>query len=435
LTIGTKYFIIIEEKTKRIAGKRCDEEFKNMEFSPEKRKRLMKWLIGIGAACIVIGLSVKNIDAVADVCAWCLGVVMPLLVGCAIAVVMNVPMRFLEVYLWRKTKKPFLCKVRRPVAFLLSLLCVLIVLGGVVWIVIPELILAIKIIVQNAVELVQRLNGMTDAELAELPFGNILLAVDWNHLLETLQERIKSESGNILNTAFGTITSLLGGIINLFISIVFAIHILLAKETLKKQARRILHVWVPKKTEKIIHVISVANVNFRNFISGQTLEAVILAVLCLIGMWIFGFPYAPMISVLIGVTALVPVVGGWVGGGIGAFMILTDSPMKAVWFLVFFIILQQFEGNVIYPKVMGSRVNLPSMWILAAVTVGGGIGGPIGMLLGVPLVSTAYVLFKEETEKRALSLAKSEPKKTEEKPGEEKASADAKTEKSIDPQE
>ena len=406
-----------------------------MEFSPEKRKRLTKWLIGIGIACIVIGLSVRNIDAVADAFAWCLDIVMPLLVGCAIAMVMNVPMRFLEVYLWRKSKKPFLCKARRPVAFLLSFLCVLAVIGGIIWIVIPELISAIKIIVQNAVELVQRLNGMTDAELAELPFGNILLAVDWNHLLETLQERIKSESGNILNTAFGTITSLLGGIINLFISIVFAIHILLAKETLKKQARRILHVWVPKKTEKIIHVISVANVNFRNFISGQTLEAVILAVLCLIGMWIFGFPYAPMISVLIGVTALVPVVGGWVGGGIGAFMILTDSPMKAVWFLVFFIILQQFEGNVIYPKVMGGRVNLPAMWILAAVTVGGGIAGPIGMLLGVPIVSTAYVLFKEETAKRESALAESKPKETGEKPAEEKASADAKTEENADSQE
>jgi predicted PurR-regulated permease PerM len=184
---------------------------------------------------------------------------------------------------------------------------------------------------------------------------------------------------------------------------VFAIHILLGKEKLKQQARRILRVWTPKKTDKIIHAFSIANVNFRNFIAAQTLEAMILALLCLFGMWIFGFPYAPMISVLVGVTALIPIVGGFVGGGIGAFMILTVDPMEAIWFLLFFIILQQLEGNLIYPKVMGGRVNLPSMWILAAVTVGGGIAGPIGMLLSVPLFSTAYALFKEETEKRAAS--------------------------------
>ena len=401
-----------------------------MDFSPERRKKITKWLIGIGVACIVVGLCIRNIDALADAFSWCLGVAMPLIVGCAIAMIVNVPMRFLEVYLWKNSQNPFLNKVRRPVAFLLSLLFIIGILGGVIWVVIPELLSAIKIIVQNAIHLVQELDGMTEAELAEIPFGNILLSVDWDQLLKSLQDWLKAQSGSIMNTAFGTITSLFGGVIDLFVSVVFAIHILLAKDKLKQQARRILRVWAPKKTESIIHVISIANVNFRNFISGQTLEAMILALLCLFGMWIFGFPYAPMISVLIGVTALIPIVGAFVGGGIGAFMILTHDPMQAIWFLLFFIILQQLEGNLVYPKVMGGRVNLPSMWILAAVTIGGGIGGPIGMLLGVPLFSTAYALFKEETEKRevaekeeaqgseeapAAPIAEEKPKKAEEK--------------------
>lgn len=374
-----------------------------MEFPPEKRKKIIRWLIGIGAACVVIGISIRNTPAIAEILARCLGIVMPLIVGCAIAMIINVPMRFFEVYLWRKSEKPFLQKARRPAAFLLSVLCVLGLLVGVVWIVIPELALTIKIVVQSAIDLVQKLNGMTDAELAELPFGKILLEVDRERFLKSLQDWLKNQGGNIVNTAFETITSLFGGVIDLFVSIVFAIHILLGKEKLKQQARRILRVWTPKKTDKIIHAFSIANVNFRNFIAAQTLEAMILALLCLFGMWIFGFPYAPMISVLVGVTALIPIVGGFVGGGIGAFMILTVDPMAAIWFLLFFIILQQVEGNLIYPKVMGGRVNLPSMWILAAVTVGGGIAGPIGMLLSVPLFSTAYALFKEETEKRAAS--------------------------------
>ena len=375
-----------------------------MEFPPEKRKRLTKWLIGIATACIVIFLGLQNLDMVRSALAWCFGVVKPLFVGCAIAMILNVPMRFLETYLWRKSNKPFLCKARRPVAFILSLLFVLGILVGVVWIVIPELVAAIKILVQSAIDLIQRLDTMTEAELAAIPFGNVLRGVDWDQLLVSIEAWIKNQSGTILNTAFGTVTSLVGGIIDLFMAVVFSVYIVLGKERLKARAERILRAWLPKKADSVLHVSTILNLNFRNFIAGQSLEAVILAMLCLIGMWIFGFPYAPMISVLIGVTALVPVVGGFIGGGVGAFMMLTVDPIKAVWFVVFFLVLQQLEGNIIYPRVMGGRVNLPGMWVLAAVTVGGGIGGAVGMLLGVPLASTAYVLLKEETKKREAAL-------------------------------
>lgn len=298
-------------------------------------------------------------------------------------------------------------QARRPFAFLLSLVLIIGILVGVVAIVIPVLADTITVIVQSAIDLVNKLNSISEAELAEMPFGQVLMDVDWKKLLVSLKSWLTNQADSIVNAVFGTVTSLVGGVFDLFVSVVFAIYILFSKDKLKQQAQRIVRVWLPKNvSEWSCHAVSVANVNFRNFVSGQFLEAVILGVLCFIGMLIFRFPYAAMIGTLVGVTALIPVVGGFIGGGIGAFMILTIDPMKAVLFIVYLVVLQQLEGNLIYPRVMGSRVNLPGMWILVAVTIGGGIGGPIGMLLSVPIASTAYTLFKEATSKREMLLSR-----------------------------
>lgn len=376
-----------------------------MDLTPEKRKKLARWLIGIATACILIFLGVQNINVVADAVSWVAGLIMPLILGFAFALILNVPMRFFESHIWSKTKKKGLQKLRRPVSFIISLVLIIGILVGVVWLVIPELVSAIKVIVQGVIDLVNKLSAMSEAELAELPLGSVLINTDWDKLLDTLQTWLKNQSGTIVNTAVGTIGSLVGGIFDFFISFVFAIYILFSKDKLKAQAKRMIRVWLPKNFgEWSIHAASVTSQNFRNFISGQSLEAVILGVLCMVGMWIFGFPYAPMIGALVGVTALIPVVGGFIGAGVGAFMILTVDPLKAVFFLIFIVVLQQLEGNLIYPRVMGSRVNLPGMWILAAVTVGGGIAGPVGMLLSVPIASTVYVLVREATDKREKAL-------------------------------
>ncbi len=376
-----------------------------MEFNTDKKKKLTWWVIGIFAICILIFLGVQNINVIANAVSWCAGLIAPLILGFAFALILNVPMRFFESHLWKNTKKPFLQKMRRPLAFIISLFAIIGILVGVIRLVIPELIEALKVIIQGAVDFVNKLNGMSEAELAALPLGNVLSSVDWDKLLNSLQTWLKNQSGSIVNTVFGTIGSLVGGIFDFFISFVFAIYILFSKEKLKMQACRMLRVWLPKSfSEWSIHAASIANTNFRNFISGQSLEAVILGVLCTLGMLIFGFPYAPMVGALVGVTALIPVVGGFIGAGVGAFMILTVDPIMAIFFIIYIIVLQQLEGNLIYPKVMGNRVNLPGMWILAAVTVGGGIAGPIGMLLSVPIVSTVYVLVKEATLKREKNI-------------------------------
>jgi len=372
-----------------------------MDFGEGKQKQKAKWIIAVVAVCILIFLGVQNFNVVTDVVSWFVGLIMPLLLGFAFALIINVPMAFLESHIWRKTKRPFLQKLRRPVAYVTSLILILGIVTGVIWLVIPELIDAVKLIIEGVLKFINRLDAIDASELAKIPFGDLLLNADWEQIGNTLQDWLKNEGGNIMNTAVGTISSVIGGVLNTFIAFVFSAYILFSKDKLKRQVCRLIRAWIKEKAgEWIIHAASVAAKNFRNFVSGQALEAVILSTLCMIGMLILQLPYIPMVGALVGVTALIPVVGGFIGAVIGTFMILTVDPVKAVIFFAFLIILQQLEGNLIYPRVMGSRVKLPAMWILAAVTVGGGLAGPVGMLLGVPIASTAYVLLREATEQR-----------------------------------
>lgn len=372
-----------------------------MDLTPEKLKKIAKWVIGTATACILIFLGVQNISAIGNAISWFIGLIMPLILGATIAAILNVPMSFFERHFWIKTKKKFLHKLRRPVSFLLALILILGIITGIVWLIIPELAEAFKVVANGAIDFINKINGMSPEEINEMPFADILLNIDWDGTLNSIQSWLKSQGETIFNTAFGTISSLVGGIFDVFIAFVFAIYLLFGKDKLKNQSIRLINAWLPKNFgEWFIHAASVASTNFRNFISGQSLEAVILGLLCMIGMLILQIPFAPMVGALVGVTALIPVVGAFIGTIVGAFMILTVDPLKAVIFVIFLLVLQQIEGNVIYPKVMGSRVNLPGMWILAAVTVGGSIGGAVGMLLSVPVASTAYILFKEATIKR-----------------------------------
>lgn len=380
-----------------------------MEMTPEKRKKRAKWIIGVVAVCIVIFLGLQNFDDVAETASKCIGLIMPLILGFVFALILNVPMSFFESHIWSKTKKEKLQKLRRPVSFIISLVLIIGIIVGVVWLIIPELVEAVKLVIQGVIHFIDKMRGLSSAELEKIPFGSMLLEIDWDKMLNTLQTWLKNQSGTIVNTAVGTVSALVGGIFDFFVAFVFAIYILFGKNKLKKQASRIIRVWMPKNFgEWFIHAASVLGQNFRNFVSGQTLEAVILGTLCMIGMAILRIPYAPMVGALIGVTALIPVVGAFIGGAVGAFVILTVEPIKAVVFLIFLVVLQQLEGNIIYPKVMGSRVNLPGMWILAAVTVGGGIAGPIGMLIAVPVASTVYVLIREATDNREKRLNEQE---------------------------
>lgn len=375
------------------------------QVSPEKKKLTARWVIGVAAACIAIFLGLQHLNVVGKAISWCVNLVSPLLWGFALALVLNVPMGFFERHLWKKSKKPLAVKLRRPVALILAVLAIVAVLTGVVCLVLPELGEAVQVIIGGIWEAIEYMGKLEESELSQIPILHFLADIDWEKRLLSLQTWLQEKSGVIFNTALLTVSSLVNGVFDLFIALVFAVYILCGKEKLKTRFSRLIHVWLPEKIGSwSIHAAAVASRNFHNFVSGQTLESLILGILCMLGMWILKIPYAPMVGTLVGVTALIPVVGAFLGAIVGAFIILTVAPLKAVIFLIFIVILQQVEGNIIYPKVMGNRVNLPGMWILAAVTIGGGLAGPIGMLLSVPIFSTLYVLLQEATDKREKRL-------------------------------
>lgn len=369
--------------------------------SLEKRRGLTKWILQTFALCILLYLGVRHINAMAMAVAWLADLIKPLLLGLILALVFNVPMSFLEDKLLSRYK---LGKGKRALAIVLALLLVLGIFVGVAFLVVPELIEAVKLIIEI---LSSGLDWLalheSDEVLSQIPALQPLASidVDWLALKLRLEEWFRGLSGTLTTQAVEAVGSVASKVVTAVLSFTFSIYILAQKETLKRQVCRLVHVWLPKHFgDSLLHVARVCGTTFNLFIAGQATEAVILGVLCMIGMAILGIPYAPMVGALVGVTALIPIVGAFVGTIIGAVMILTVDPLKAVIFVIFLLALQQVEGNAIYPRVVGSKIKLPAIWVLTAVTVGGNLGGPIGMLLGVPAASSAYALLREATNKR-----------------------------------
>lgn len=368
----------------------------------DKRKLISKWLVGIFTACILIYLGAGHMSTIGKALAWLFNLVFPLFLGSIFALVLNVPMRPIEKHLFRKKKSIKFQKARRPLAILLSVLLILGIFLGIAFLVIPELINAIGVVVANINSGMDQLAIMDkNLDWSQIPYGAELskIDVDWIQLKQQLQQWLIKISNEIMDSAVSSLGSVAGSIVDFFVALVFSIYLLSNKEKLKRQVIRLINVWLPKQFGNIvIHVSSVCGETFHHFITGQATEAIILGTLCTIGMLILRLPYAPMIGSLVGVTAIVPYVGAYIGAFVGAFMIFTVNPFKALLFLIFLVILQQIEGNVIYPRVVGAKINLPAMWVLAAITVGGNLAGPAGMLLGVPAASSAYALLREATE-------------------------------------
>lgn len=372
-----------------------------------KIRKITKWLIGVVTACILIYLAIRHLDIIASGISWLVHIMLPILLGVVMAFILNVPMRPIEKHLRLKYEK-----AKRPLAILLSLALVLGIFTGVAFLVIPEIVDAVRLVAQIILSGIDQATFLEETiDFSAFPLGEYLeqIDIDWVQLKLSMEKWTISQRDVLLKQAAGTVSSIARGFTNFFIGLVFSIYILANKEKLKSQTHRLIHAWLPEKSGlSLIHIVSICNVSFRNFIAGQAMEAVILGTLCTMGMLILRLPYAPMVGALVGVTALIPIVGAFIGTIIGAFLILTVSPLKAFVFVVFLIILQQIEGNLIYSKVVGSKINLPAMWVLAAVTVGGNLAGPAGMLLGVPTASAAYELLKEATAKRELKSKESE---------------------------
>ena len=355
----------------------------------KKKKTDFAVIIYICLAALLI-LGIKYFDQIAGVALKLWNVAFPLILGVAVAYVINIIMVRVERIYFPKTKNRFVAASRRGVSIVVSLLLVAGIFSLVARLVLPELGKAFAVIGRNVPIFLEE----AAAWLEENNAGNtadMLKNVDWNSVMDKVADVVKSGFTSFVNSTLTAVGAVVGSVVNFFIGLIFGIYILSGKEKLHSQVSRIMHAYMKERTvARIRYIYRTANETFSSFIIGQCTEAVILGTLCTIGMLLFRFPYAPMIGAFIGATALIPIVGAYLGAAVGAFMILTVDPLKALLFIIFIVVLQQLEGNLIYPRVVGSSIGLPGIWVLAAVTVGGGLGGIGGMLLGVPVAATAY---------------------------------------------
>ena len=353
-------------------------------------------LIGIGCYW-----ALNNFQIILDIFNSILAVIMPFLLGIMIAFILNVLMIRIEKILSRFILDKKYTSFKRVISIIVSLLIVIGVIGIIITLIIPELTNAIKVIVKSFPETFEQLQVSINQNGNSFPqLETWINSVDLNSIASELSSLFKIGLTGMLGSTVDVISMFFTSILNLVVGIVFALYILMSKETLKRQSHKLIDAYIPKRISvKLLEVGTLARTTFSNFVIGQTVEAFILGTLCAVGMAVLNLPYAPMVGSLVGITAFVPIVGAFIGGGIGAFMILTVDPMQALIFIIFLVVLQQLEGDLIYPRVVGSSVGLPSIWVLFAVTVGGGLWGITGMLFSVPVLSVVYALIKGHVNK------------------------------------
>ena len=329
-------------------------------------------------------------------------VLAPILLGVAIAFIINIPLKRLE-RLWnlifkKKLESKLVNKLRRPVCLVLCIIFVICIIAGLLFMLIPQIGKTINGFISKLPEYVTQIKGWWEALVAWLAEYSITLPhweLDSAKIIETVTNFLTSSDTDLLGSSIAFAGSVFTLIFDLVLATVLSIYIIDHKEKLVQQTKRGLTAFFSEKTvNRTFDIMLLVNRTFANFLSGQLIEAVILGVLCFIGMLIFRMPYAALISTMVGVTALIPIFGGFIGAGIGAFFILLENPIMALWFIVYIIVLQQLEGNLIYPKVVGKKVGLPGLWVLVAVTVGSSFG-IVGMLISVPICSVLYCLMDQ----------------------------------------
>lgn len=405
------------------------------------RKYLKRYII-IAVIAIISCFIIKNFSFFGKILSLGAKSLYPLALGAVIAYIINIIMRWYETKYFPKSEKKFVKVTRRPVCLVLSLLSAAAILALVLNIIIPEIINAVKLITTKVPPLYNDCKVFILKKLSEYPelqhqaneiFNEFdVKELDWTSVTENVSYFVQHGVIGIISSAVGLVSTVAGYVTNYIIAFIFAIYLLLRKDKILSDINRIQAAYFSEKFNRIInHVCKTGHECFRNFFVGQFIEAIILGSLCFIGMTVLKLPYAAMSGTLVGVTALIPIVGAFIGAGFSAFIILTENPMQAVIFLIFLIILQQFEGNIIYPKVVGDSIGLPGIWVLAAVTVGGGLFGIVGMLVGVPLAATVYKLSFDVLEAREKRLGITSPARENEKKPKDKEKRTKKKEKQL----
>lgn len=379
-----------------------------IQFSLPLNKRLLKYVFFITLIIAVAYTAVTQPQKIWAVVNSAISLLSPFIIGFCMAYVVNLLLRPLErfwMWIWHKCKKQKLVsKIKRPLCMTLSFLVVLGVIFAIVFMIIPALKDTVVSFANKVPQYAKTVEGWYYTIVDFLGNYNFELpeiSLDINKITNFAKDMISNYGSSVLDTTVNVTASIVSAVVDIVLGFVFAIYLLAQKEKLGNQTRRAATAILgPERSKRVVDFTALTNSVFTKFVTGQLTEACIIGVLCFIGMTIFRMPYAGIISILVGFTALVPIFGAFIGTGIGAFLILLENPIKAVWFVVFIIILQQLEGNLIYPRVVGKSVGLPGIWVLTAVTVGGGLFGVLGMLFSVPVCSVLYVIFRNFVNKK-----------------------------------
>lgn len=368
----------------------------------ELNKKNIKRILLLVACAIILYWGLNNLSTLGKLLGSFFSLFSPLLIGVGIAYVMNLLLKAIE-RLWdmalKKAPELWRVKLKRPICLTATMLLFLGIIFAIFFILIPRLEEAGSTLIANVPGYITQIQNWWESLVdfaAEHGVTLPELSMNVEDATKFISKILSSDSGNVVNTTIDITTSILGALVNILLALVFSVYMLAQKETLISQSRRLLLAALPRKAgQRTMHILKLTNNAFSSFVTGQVTEAFILGSLCCIGMLILRLPYALPVSVIISFTSLIPIFGAWIGAATGAFLIVFVSPIKALTFLIFLLILQQVEGNLIYPKVVGKSVGLPGLWVLAAVTIGGGIFGMLGMLLGVPICSVIYALVQD----------------------------------------
>ncbi len=367
------------------------------------KKTLRNIFLGV-LTCIVVYWILHEFERVGAILTVIKNIFAPFVIGACLAFILNVPMRAYERLMGGIQKNG----LRRLLAVIFTLISVLLVLGVVFALLIPQLAETITSLIPKLYTFIAQSEASLKEFLIDNPeimkwLGNStgLSQLNWAALAEKAIGILSNSVSTLMGSAFNAIGSVYGAIMDIFIAVVFCVYCLFQKEKLARQGRKFIYAFLPEKIcDGIVRVLRLTNSTFSNFLSGQCIEVCILGSMFAISMAIFRMPYIPLVSVLIAVTAFIPIVGAWVGCICGTFLILVANPIQAVWFLIMFLILQQIENNLIYPRVVGTSIGLSGMWVLLAVGVGGDLFGVVGMFLMIPVTSVLYTLLSEITNAR-----------------------------------
>lgn len=366
-------------------------------------KYSFKYLLALVSFAIVLTTIMMNFSTFWNFLLSVFSVLMPLIIGFFMAFIINLPMRQFE-RLFSRAKKKWILALKRPISFFLSVISILAILTIVVSLIVPEIAKAVVVLVEYIPKAIDiSVNWLKENNHPFLMISDYLssLKIDWVKIAQQALGVATGTLTDLFSASVGLVTSFVGGLINFGIGFIISIYILFSKEKLKLQVKKLIYAYTPKKfSSYLLHILYISKNTFAKYIVGQCTEAAILGTLCVLGMTVLGLPYALMIGAMIGVLALIPIVGLCIAVALGTFMIIMVNPMQAIIFLVFYCILQQIEGNLIYPKVVGSSIGLEPIWVLTAIIAGGGLFGIIGLIFAVPTASVVITLIKESANNR-----------------------------------